>query len=115
VHESKKNQLTYGFGFEIINRGGSVPSGTVALPNLPPIALPDTFTTSQKTFYSPRGTFQYKRNHVRGKGESLSFTAFAGRLDQRVAIYYIDPRWFWTRWSSTSSILESPGEPDLFI
>jgi outer membrane protein assembly factor BamA len=103
VHESKKNQLTYGFGFEIINRGGSVPSGTVALPNLPPIGLPDTFTTSQKTFYGPRGTFQYTRNHVRGKGESLSFTAFAGRLDQRVAAYYMDPRLFWTRWSSTSS------------
>ena len=104
VHESKKNQMTYGFGFEIINRGGSVPSGTVALPNLPPIGLPSNFTTSQKTFYGPRGTFQYTRNHLRGKGETLSFTAFAGRLDQRVAGYYIDPRLFWSKWSSTSSV-----------
>ena len=103
VHEGKKNQLTYGFGFEIINRGGSVPSGTIALPNLPPIGLPSNFTTSQKTFYGPRGTIQYTRNHVRGKGESLSFTGFAGRLDQRVAAYYIDPRLRWTRWSATTS------------
>ncbi|HWF67861.1 MAG TPA: POTRA domain-containing protein, partial [Acidobacteriaceae bacterium] len=35
VHEAKRNQLTYGFGFEIINRGGNIPSGTIALPNLP--------------------------------------------------------------------------------
>ncbi|HEY4046953.1 MAG TPA: POTRA domain-containing protein [Acidobacteriaceae bacterium] len=104
VHESRKNQITYGFGFEIINRGGSVPSGTVALPNLPPIGLPSTFTTSQKTFYGPRGTFQYTRNNVRGKGESISFTAFAGRLDQRGAAYYIDPNLRWTRWSATGSL-----------
>ena len=103
VHESKRNQITYGFGFEIINRGGSIPSGTVALPNLPPIGLPSTFTTSQKTFYGPRGTFQYTRNNVRGKGESLSFTGFAGRLDQRGAAYYIDPNLRWTRWTATVS------------
>lgn len=103
VHEGKKNQMTYGFGFEIINRGGSVPSGSVALPNLPTIGLPDTFTTNQKTFYGPRGTFQYTRNNLRGKGESLSFTGFAGRLDQRVAAYYINPRLRWTRWSATST------------
>ncbi len=72
VHESKKNQITYGFGFELINRGGSVPSGTVALPNLPPVGLPSNFRTSQKTFYGPRGTFQYTRNNVRGKGETIS-------------------------------------------
>ena len=85
VHEAKRNSLTYGFGFEVINRGGSIPSGTVALPNLPPIGLPANFTTSETTFYGPRGTFEFTRNNVRGKGESLSFTAFAGRLDQRFA------------------------------
>jgi outer membrane protein insertion porin family len=103
VHESKKNQLTYGFGVEVINRGGSVPSGTVALPNLPPVGLPSNFRTSQKTFYGPRGTIQYTRNNVRGKGETLSFTGFAGRLDQRAAAYYIDPLFRWTKWSSTTS------------
>ena len=55
VHEAKRNEFTYGFGFEVINRGGSIPSGTVALPNLPPVGLPSNFTTSQTTFYGPRG------------------------------------------------------------
>jgi outer membrane protein insertion porin family len=103
VHEAKRNQITYGFGFELINRGGSVPSGTVTVPGLPPVGLPTTFTTSQKTFYGPRGTFQFTRNNVRGKGETLSFTGFAGRLDQRGAAYYIDPNFMWSRWRATAS------------
>jgi outer membrane protein insertion porin family len=110
VHEAKRNTMTYGFGFEVINRGGSIPSGTVALPNLPPVGLPSNFTTSQTTYYGPRGTFQYTRNNVRGKGESLSATAFAGRLDQRVAGYYIDPDFLWTKWGSTTSIFAERDE-----
>lgn len=104
VHEAKRNEIHYGFGFEIINRGGSIPSGTVALPNLPPIGLPSNFTTSQTTYYGPRGTFEYTRNNVRGKGESFSLTAFAGRLDQRGAAYYIDPNFLWSKWTSTLSL-----------
>jgi len=104
VHEARRNQMTYGFGFEIVNRGGSVPSGTVALPGLPPVGLPSNFTTSQTTYYGPRGSFQYTRNNVGGKGESLSATAFAGRLDQRVAGYYIVPNFRWSKWGSTTSI-----------
>ncbi|HZP04375.1 MAG TPA: POTRA domain-containing protein [Terracidiphilus sp.] len=103
VHEAKRNEFTYGFGFEVINRGGSIPSGTVALPNLPPVGLPTNFTASQTTFYGPRGTVQYTRNNLRGKGESLSLTAFAGRLDQRAAIYYIDPNFHWSPWRATTS------------
>jgi outer membrane protein insertion porin family len=103
VHEAKRNQITYGFGFEVINRGGSIPSGTVALPNLPPIGLPPNFTTSQVTFYGPRGTIQYTRNNVGGKGDSLSFTGFAGRLDQRGAAYYIVPDFLWSAWKATTS------------
>jgi outer membrane protein insertion porin family len=103
VHEAKRNEFTYGFGFEVINRGGSIPSGTVALPNLPPVGLPSNFKTSQVTFYGPRGSVQYTRNNLRGKGESLSLTAFAGRLNQRAAIYYIDPNFHWSSWKSTVS------------
>ncbi|MFP5276191.1 MAG: POTRA domain-containing protein [Acidobacteriota bacterium] len=104
VHEAKRNEFQYGFGFEVIERGGSIPSGTVALPNLPPIGLPQNFTTSQQTFYGPRGTAQYTRNNLRGKGESITATAFAGRLDQRGALYYIDPNFRWTHWKATSSV-----------
>ncbi|MGH9606802.1 MAG: POTRA domain-containing protein [Terracidiphilus sp.] len=103
VHEAQRNTITYGFGFEVIERGGSIPSGTVALPNLPPIGLPSKFTASEKTFWGPRGTFQYTRNNLRGKGESFSFTAFAGRLDQRGAVYYIDPNFRWSPWRATTS------------
>ncbi len=115
VHEAKKNDFTYGFGFEIINRGGSIPSGTVALPNLPPVGLPSNFTTSQTTFYGPRGTIQYTRNNFRGKGESLSITGFAGRLDQRGAFYYINPNFRWSPWKATTSFsAESNEENPIF-
>jgi outer membrane protein insertion porin family len=104
LHEAKKNVFQYGFGFEVIRRGGSIPTGTVALPNLPPVGLPSSFATAETTFYGPRGTAQYTRNNLRGKGESLEATAFAGRLDQRGAIYYIDPNFRWTDWKATTSI-----------
>jgi outer membrane protein insertion porin family len=103
VHEAQRNSVTYGVGFEVIDRGGSIPSGTVALPNLPPVGLPSSFKTSEATFYGPRGSFQYTRNNVDGKGDSLSFTSFAGRLDQRVAAYYIVPNFHWTLWKATTS------------
>ena len=110
VHEAKRHTMTYGFGFEVVNRGGSIPSGTVALPNLPPVGLPSNFTTSETTYYGPRGSFQYTLNNVRGKGESLSATGFAGRLDQRAAGYYIDPNFRWSSWGSTISILAERDE-----
>jgi outer membrane protein insertion porin family len=103
LHEAKKNEFTYGLGFEVINRGGSIPSGTVALPNLPPIGLPSNFTANEVTFWGPRGSVQYTRNNLRGKGESISLTGFAGRLDQRGAAYYIDPNFRWSSWKATTS------------
>ena len=115
VHEAKRNQITYGFGFELVNRGGNIPSGTVAIPGLPPIGLPSNFTTSQKTYYGPRATFEYTRNNMRGKGESLSLTAFAGRLDQRGGAYYIDPNFLWSKWTSTLALTaEHDGENPIF-
>jgi outer membrane protein assembly factor BamA len=104
VHETNRNDLTYGFGFEVVNRGGNIPSGTVAIPGLPPVGLPSGFTTSQTTFYGPRGTLEYTRNNVGGKGDSLSFTGFAGRLDQRGAAYYIVPEFLWSKWKATTSV-----------
>jgi outer membrane protein insertion porin family len=71
---------------------------------LPPVGLPSNFTASQKTFYGPRGTFQYTRNNIGGKGDSISFTGFAGRLDQRGAAYYIVPNFLWSPWKATTSI-----------
>jgi outer membrane protein insertion porin family len=104
VHEDKRNSITYGFGFEVINRGGSVPSGTVALPGLPPVGLPNSFKTSQKTFYGPRGTVEYTRKNLRGKAESLSFTGLAGRLDQRGSAIYTNPSFMWSSWKTSLSV-----------
>ncbi len=100
VHEAKRNQITYGFGFEVINRGGSVPSGTVALPGLPPVGLPKSFQTSEKTFYGPRGQVEYLRKNIRGRAETLTLSALAGRLDQRGTIDFADPYVRGTDWSS---------------
>lgn len=104
LHESKRNQLQYGVGFEVINRGGSIPSGTVALPGLPPVGLPSTFRTSQKTFWGPRGTLQYTRLNLRGLGESFTAALLGARLIQRGAISYSDPHFVGGNWESDVTI-----------
>ncbi len=101
VHEAKRNTITYGFGFEVINRGGSVPSGTVALPGLPPVGLPSTFKTSEKTFWGPRGSFEYARKNMRGRAETLTLSGLAGRLVQRGSVTYADPGFRGSVWEAT--------------
>ena len=104
VHEAKKNDMTYGFGFDVINRGGNIPSGTVALPGLPAIGLNKNFQTSQQTFYGPRGIFEYTRKDLWGKAETMSFSALGSRLDQRGAITYTDPYFRGTNWAASTNI-----------
>lgn len=100
VHESRRNDLTYGFGFEVINRGGSVPGGTVALPGLPPTGLPEKFKTSEKRFYGPRASVEYVRRNVRGRAETLTIGALAGRLQQHATFQFTDPYFRGTDWAS---------------
>ncbi|MGH9522705.1 MAG: POTRA domain-containing protein, partial [Terriglobales bacterium] len=115
VHEARENTITYGFGFEVINRGGSVPSGTVAVPGLPPVGLPSTFRTNQKTFWGPRGTFEYTRLNFRGRAETLTFGALGSRLDQRMRFGYLDPHFRGTNWSSELSLTgEHDGRNSIF-
>ena len=104
VHEANRNAMTYSYGFEVINRGGSVPSGTVALPGIPPVGIRQTFKTSEKTFYGPRGSFEYTRKNVRGRAEMITLSGLAGRLDQRALINYTDPHFRDTNWSSQFSL-----------
>ncbi len=101
LHESKRNSIAYGVGFEVINRGGSVPSGTIAVPGLPPIGLPSSFRTSEKRFWGPRGSVQYARRNFRGRAQTLNFTVFAARLDQRLNGNWVNPTFWNTSWSST--------------
>ena len=104
LHESKRNSIAYGFGFQVLNRGGSIPSGTVALPGLPPIGVPQSFTTSQQTFWGPEGSIEYMRRNFRGRAETLKFTAFGGRLDQRGSASWANPTIWNTGWSSTVTL-----------
>lgn len=99
VHEARLNELTYGFGFDLINRGGSIPSGTVVLPGLPIIGLPSSFKTSQATFYGPSANLQYTRLNLLGKAETFSAGLFAGRLDQHGSLTYTDPDLLWSKFS----------------
>jgi len=101
LHESKRNTIAYGFGFQVINRGGSIPSGTIALPGLPPVGLPQKFTTSQKTFWGPEGSVEYTRRNFRGRAETVTLSAFGGRLDQRASASWANPTIWNTGWSST--------------
>ena len=101
VHESKRNTVTMGFGFEVINRGGSLPNGTVAVPGLPPIGLPANFQTSEKTFYGPRGSIEYTLHNLRGMAESFTASGLAGRLDQRGSLTYRMPRFRGSGWNAS--------------
>ncbi len=102
VHEGKRNSIVYGFGFQVVNRGGSVPSGTVVVPGLPPVGLPPNFKTSEKTFWGPDGTFEYTRRNLRGRAESFTISAFAGRLDQQGSFSYTDPAFRGSTWKSSA-------------
>jgi outer membrane protein insertion porin family len=113
VHEAKKNEINYGFGFEVVNRGGSVPGGTVALPGLPPVGLPAKFKTSEKRFWGPRGSFQYTRKDLFGRAETLNFSVLGARLDQRADATWSNPHFRGTDWQSNVTLsgenyLENP-------
>jgi outer membrane protein insertion porin family len=101
LHEAKRNTIAYGFGFQVTNRGGSIPSGTIALPGLPPVGLPQKFTTSQRTFWGPEGSIEYTRRNFRGRAETVTLSAFGGRLDQRGSANWANPTFWNTGWSST--------------
>jgi outer membrane protein insertion porin family len=103
VHEARRNTLTYGFGFEVINRGGSLPSGTVAVPGLPPVGLGSNFQASQKTFWGPRGSVEYTRRNILGLAETLTLGTLAGRLVQRVTANFQNPSFRGTSFASNLS------------
>lgn len=104
VHEAKRNEITYGFGLEISKRGGNIPSGTIALPGLPPITsgVPN-FTAEEKTFVGPRGSLEFTRYNMRGLAETLSASALFSRLDQRGVVTYSQPHFRLSEWSSLFS------------
>jgi len=117
VHEAKRNELTYGIGFEVGHRGGNVPSGSVAIPggggtidlNGHEIA------PSQSTYASPRGTLQFTRHNLRGVGAAFSASILASQLDYRLVTTYTQPHFFSPQWSALASFsLERTSENPLF-
>jgi outer membrane protein insertion porin family len=100
VHEARRNSLTYGFGFEMTNRGGSVPTGTIAVPGLPAVGVSSQFQVSQRTFKGPRASIFYTRSNVRGKAETITLGALGGPLIRRASFAWSDPHFRWTNWSS---------------
>jgi len=117
VHEAKRNELTYGFGFEIGHRGGNIPTGSVALPGGGGSIGLNGFeiAPSQSTFASPRGTLQFTRRNMRGLGETASASILASRLQYRVLTTYLQPRFLGSQWSSLGSFsLERNSENPLF-
>jgi outer membrane protein insertion porin family len=104
VHESKRNTLDVGAGFEVIPRDGNIPVGAVAVPGLPPVSLGNKFTTSQKSFFGPRFSFQFARRDLRGRAETAAVGFLFSRLDQRGTFTYTDPRLHGSRWASLFSV-----------
>jgi outer membrane protein insertion porin family len=116
VHEAKRNDITYGFGFEVARRGGNVPSGTVAVPGLPPIAIgKNQLAPTEETFASPLGSVQFTRRNMRGLAETASAAISLARLDQRFLATYTQPHFIGSQWSSLSSVsIERNSENPLF-
>ncbi|HTC93075.1 MAG TPA: POTRA domain-containing protein [Terriglobales bacterium] len=104
VHESRRNTITYGVGFEYDKRAGNIPSGTAVVPGLPPIGLGKTkFATSEQSFVSPRGSVEYIRRNMRGLGETFSVSTLIARLDQRLVGSYTQPHFRGSNWRSLLS------------
>jgi outer membrane protein assembly factor BamA len=117
VHEAKRNEITYGFGFEVSHRGGNVPTGTVALPGGGgTIGLGgNQIAASQSTFASPRGLIEYTRRNMRGLAETASTSLLLSRLDQKALATYGQPHFFGSAWQSlTSFSIDRNSENPLF-
>jgi len=116
VHEAKRTDIVYGFGFEVSHRGGNIPTGTVAVPGLPPVQLGKfQVAPSQSTFASPQGSIEINRRNMRGRGETASASLSLARLDQRAITTYAQPHFIGSQWSSlTSFSIERNTENPLF-
>ena len=116
VHEARRNTISYGFGFETARRGGNLPGGSIVLPGLPPIGLGNAqISQSEKTFASPRVSFEYTRRNLRGLGETASLATRLARLQQRGLFTFGDPHFRGSQWRTLLSLSgERTSENPLF-
>lgn len=104
VHESKRYSMDIGAGIEIIPRSANIPVGEVALPGLPVIGLGSKFTVTQRSLFTPRGSFSLARHNLRGRAETATVSTVLSRLDQSGEFTYADPRFWGASWGSLLSI-----------
>ncbi len=100
VHEAKRNSFSYGLGFESTSRQGGLSSGIIALPGLPTIGLPKSFTTHEPYILSPMGSVEYSRLNLLGRAETASVSTLVSRLDQKLSFTYTDPQFPAVNWSA---------------
>ena len=103
VHEAKRNSFSYGLGFQSTSRQGGLSSGIIALPGLPTIGLPKSFTTKEPYILSPMGSAEYSRLNLLGRAETASISTLVSRLDQKLSFTYIDPQFPGVNWSAVGS------------
>jgi outer membrane protein insertion porin family len=103
VHESKRNEITYGVGFEVSHRGGNIP-GNFTAGGINVNLGSNKLAPSQSTFASPRGSIEFNRRNMRGLGETASASLLVSRLDQRALATYTQPHFFGSQWSSLTSL-----------
>ena len=118
VHEGKRNEITWGIGFEAGHRGGNVPSGSVAIPGGGgSIGLNGyKIASSQAAYASPRGLIEFTRRNMRGLAETASGSVLISQLDQRFLANYGQPHFFGSEWKSLGSFsLERNSQNPLFV
>jgi outer membrane protein assembly factor BamA len=103
VHEAKRNSFSYGLGFQSTSRQGGLSSGIIALPGLPTIGLPKSFTTKEPFILSPMGSVEYSRLNLLGRAEAASVSTLLSRLDQKLSFTYTDPQFPAMNWSAVGS------------
>jgi outer membrane protein insertion porin family len=104
VHESKRNEVSYGLGFELAHRAGNAPAGSVPVPGLPPVDLKNNeIVGSQATYAGPRGSIEFSRRNMRGLGETASAMVSISQLDQQGVVSYSQLDFMGTGWSSLTS------------
>ena len=104
VHESKRNTLTYGFGFIATPTSGTISTGILSLPGLPAIGVPSSFRVLEKNLISPEGSIGYSRSNLFGRDETASISTRASRLDQQASFTYTIPEFRSLHWSSLVSL-----------
>jgi outer membrane protein assembly factor BamA len=95
VRESKRHTLSYSVGFEANRRPRTFRVGTLVLPGS--LVSP---TINDKTFLSPRVSFDISRRNMRGRDETATLGARVSRLLKRGVFTYADPRFLHGDWAS---------------